>query len=347
MNDNKELASFPYERLKKWFLQNKRFFPWRENPSPYRVWISEVMLQQTQASVVVGFFENWMQKFPTIYHLAQADVAVVLKAWEGLGYYSRARSLHEGAKYLVAELDGKIPSDKTKLLKIKGIGPYTAGAILSFAFYQKQAAVDGNVLRLLSRFFALDDPIDSSKTFKKMEEITLKILPDEDSSVVMEGLIEFGATICKKKPECEKCLLQTYCKAFKTNRQKELPKKSREVHYIALQRDVALISHQNTFLVQKRDKGELMAGLYEFPYLERPLDGDIADFEQAFQIPLTYARSLSKVAQAFTRYRVTLFPHVFYAEGLFGNFEWKTLEEMQQLPFSSGHKKILHKILEL
>ncbi|NRA90187.1 MAG: A/G-specific adenine glycosylase, partial [Simkaniaceae bacterium] len=138
--------------IRKWFFKNRRNLPWRENPSPYEVWVSEIMLQQTQVSVVVPYFERWMNIFPTIEKLAGAPLEKVIKAWEGLGYYSRARNLHEGAKYLMEENGGELPSSAAELEKVKGIGPYTVGAILSFAYKQKRAAVDGNVLRVLARY---------------------------------------------------------------------------------------------------------------------------------------------------------------------------------------------------
>lgn len=144
---------FPLIKLKHWFEENKRNFPWRGKPSPYAVWVSEVMLQQTQASVVVPYFERWIVRFPSIEVLASASIEEVIKLWEGLGYYSRARSLHEGAKFLVEHHNGTLPSDPIALAKVKGLGPYTIGAILSFAFHQKAAAIDGNVTRVMSRFF--------------------------------------------------------------------------------------------------------------------------------------------------------------------------------------------------
>ena len=157
--------------LKRWFLDQKRDFPWRENPSPYAVWVSEVMLQQTQAAVVISYFERWMQRFPTIQALADAPLEDVIKEWEGLGYYARARNLHAGARYVVENYEGQLPANAEQLYKIKGLGHYTVGAILSFAFQQRKAAVDGNVLRVLARYYGITDDIGKSATVKKCKDL--------------------------------------------------------------------------------------------------------------------------------------------------------------------------------
>src|ERR1700722_10190653 len=179
---------FDIDSLKDWFVREKRDLPWRENPSPYAVWISEVMLQQTQASVVIPYFERWMARFPTVAVLAEASQGEVIKMWEGLGYYSRVRHLHQAAKDLMYRYAGDLPRTREGLEGIKGIGPYTRGAILSFAFHQKAAAVDGNVLRVLARYFAIEEEIEKAK--KSITELTESILPEEEPWIVMEGLIE-------------------------------------------------------------------------------------------------------------------------------------------------------------
>src|SRR3990167_4180187 len=149
------MQPFDHESLKRWFFINRRILPWRENPSPYEVWVSEVMLQQTRVSVVIPYFNRWMKHFPTISDLAKASIEAIIKVWEGLGYYSRARNLHEGAKYLLQFHAGELPDSPEHLKKVRGLGPYTIGAIRSFAFKQKAAAIDGNVLRVIARYFSI------------------------------------------------------------------------------------------------------------------------------------------------------------------------------------------------
>ena len=189
---------FPVEDLRSWFLSHGRKLPWRENKTPYRVWISEMMLQQTQVKTVLPYFERWMLLFPSIEKLAQAEEEEVIFAWEGLGYYARARSIHRGAKYLLKHHGGELPNSEEALLKIPGVGPYTLSAILNFAFERRSALIDGNVLRVLSRFYAIDDPIDLQKTKNKIKAALELILPEERPWIISEAIMELGATVCQK-----------------------------------------------------------------------------------------------------------------------------------------------------
>jgi A/G-specific adenine glycosylase len=316
--------------LKEWFLEEKRALPWRENPTPYRVWISEVMLQQTQASVVVGYFERWMQKFPTVHDLAKSSLAEVMKAWEGLGYYSRARYLHEAAVTIVKEFGGEIPSRREDLERLKGFGPYTIGAVLSFAFHQKAAAVDGNVKRVISRLFTIEEGI---------EEKVEKFLPDEEPWVIMEALIELGAMVCQKRPKCQECPLQDQCLAFQKGVVEHFPVKNRKIKILELKREVAIIMHGSELLIRQEKVGKVMGGLYEFPYLE---EGETWDFA----LKMNFCHELPLVKHSFTRYRATLYPKVWKAlekEGVKG-YEWVSWEKIASLPFSSGHRRILKQL---
>ncbi|KAN0027355.1 hypothetical protein ACTFIV_006937 [Dictyostelium citrinum] len=251
------------KELEEWFLEYKRCLPWRENTTPYRVWISEVMLQQTQVSVVIPYFLRWMQKFPTITDLAHASEAVVMKAWEGLGYYSRARNLHTCAKIITDQYEGIIPTSEEALSALPGFGPYTVGAVRSFAFHQKSAAVDGNVIRVLSRYFASSQ--DCSKR-AYYEQLTLSILPDQNPWITMEGLIELGATVCKKTPNCSICPLQEKCQGYQTQTALEFPKKLKKAPITKLTRYVMVICYQDLVLVKQEKEKKVMSGLYEFPY---------------------------------------------------------------------------------
>lgn len=219
---------FDTASLKRWFQSTKRDLPWRCSPSPYVVWIAEIMLQQTQVSVVEPYFLRWMQQFPSIATLARATREEVIKAWEGLGYYSRARHIHAAAQYLMEKHEGKLPSRREDLEKVKGLGPYTVGAILSFAFHQKAAAVDGNVIRVLSRYFCVEDDVGKSGTKKQIWELAEKLLPDHEPWVVVEGLIELGATVCLKRPKCAECPINKSCLGFREGKQFSLPKKEKK-----------------------------------------------------------------------------------------------------------------------
>jgi A/G-specific adenine glycosylase len=325
------------EKLRQWFFKNRRALPWRENPSPYEVWVSEVMLQQTQVSVVVPYFKRWMTLFPTITKLAEAPLERVIKTWEGLGYYSRARNLHEGARYLTENHGGELPSSSGELKKVKGLGPYTIGAILSFAFKEREAAVDGNVLRVLSRYYGIDEPIDMGKVQRKVWALCEALLPEREPWIIMEGLIELGALVCKKKASCSTCPLQEECVAKRTSKADLLPLKRSRAKTILLHREVAVIHTENALLLRKGENGKVMEGLAEFPYFERgTLIKDVLD------LSLTPICPLPEVAHGFTKYKAFLYPYLYRAlhkeiEG----YEWVSFEKIPTIPFSSGHRRIL------
>jgi A/G-specific adenine glycosylase len=330
--------------LKNWFLKNKREFPWRKDPTPYKIWISEVMLQQTQASVVLPYFIQWMQQFPTLEALALAPFEKVMKAWEGLGYYSRARHLHAAAKQLLASYGGKIPCDKDALLQIKGLGPYTVGAILSFAFHQKSAAVDGNVSRVISRLFLVDEEISKPSVQKKLIQITENLLPSNEPWVVMEALIELGARICKRRPLCQECPLSNTCAAFRLQVAHLFPKKRCYASITSLKREVVILVSQRKVLIKKEEKGKIMADLYEFPYfegIEKENLGKIIQEEIGLKAKLV--KLLSSVSHRFTRYEADLSPSLWRVEGEkeVKNYEWRSFKEANDLPFSAGHRRIL------
>ncbi len=337
-----------WNSLKNWFIDEKRDLPWRNNPSPYQVWISEVMLQQTQVSVVIPYFERWMKRFPSIQHLAEASLDEVIKLWEGLGYYSRARNIHEAAKYVLEMHQGVLPSSKEDLAKIKGLGPYTVGAIQSFAFKMRAAAVDGNVVRVLSRYFLIEDDISKGKTIDKMRTLLQEKLPDDEPWIISEALIELGATICQKKPRCDVCPLKKTCKAYMQGKAHLLPVKSAKVKYEKLYRSVGIVNFEDSYLVKRGEKGQIMSDLYEFPYFEKCEPHFIPDyFKKQFGVSLKYVQEHPKVSHSFTRFQVELTPFQYKARAKIPvqGYEWRSIAEIQKLPFSSGHRKILSKLL--
>lgn len=337
------------DELKNWFLESQRKFPWRENKTPYRVWISEVMLQQTRAVVVIDYFERWMETFPTIEVLAASDLETVIKLWEGLGYYTRARNIHLGAKQIVEKFQGSIPSTYEELLSIRGIGPYTASAILAFAFEQKAPALDGNVMRVLARLLGFEK--DVTKHAKELRLKLLALLPDEEAFIVMEALIELGATICMKKPLCHDCPLSPSCHALQTKTTDLLPIKKSRDRVIKLRRFIACIEAEGAFLVRLVAKGEIMADLWEFPYFE------IKDEEESFfedEIEKKWGLSLEKKGILpkqkghFTRYSVEHYPVLYKSnkKEVMG-YQWIKWEDLPELAFSSAHRRILESVLEI
>lgn len=345
----KENFSKAAPSLRKWFLNQKRDLPWRQDPSPYAVWISEVMLQQTQVAVVIPYFYRWMERFPTIHDLAKASLDDVIKLWEGLGYYSRARNLHQGAQYIVENYAGNLPRSAAELRKIKGLGPYTVGAIRSFAFKERAAVVDGNVTRVLARFFAISDDIAKPKTTRRLWEIAEVILPDQQPWVVNEALIELGATICQRKANCLQCPINHQCASFAQGITKEIPFKSKTYKAELLHRAIAVISSGNYLLVKRGAAGAIMSDLHEFPYFEcndkKMLPKQMIEhFEEqwSLKMPLRHSHSLEKVSHSFTRFNATLYPFVFSTSSrpIVEGCKWLTVDELDQLAFSSGHRRI-------
>ncbi len=342
-----------FKRLKEWFLIKKRDLPWRLDCSPYAIWVSEVMLQQTQVSVVIPYFERWMKRFPSIHVLADANLDEVLKLWEGLGYYSRARNLHEGAQYVLKHYQGQLPSCVEELKKIKGLGPYTIAAILSFAFHKPAAAVDGNVIRVLTRLFQIEEDIAKTSTVDNLRKIAFELLPKEKSWIQNEALIELGATVCKKKPQCMECPLRVECKSYINGCVDRLPFKSIKVKREYLYRAVPVIACGNQLLVQRGQKGKIMSDLHEFPFFETNEKGWSAkklaqELAQQWFLEVEFIKTLPLVQHSFTRYQVLLNPLLFKCKEMIPveGYRWLGKAELSQLAFSSGHKRIFETLRE-
>jgi A/G-specific adenine glycosylase len=339
------------QALTEWFKLHKRHFPWRDkqvDPTvlPYRIWISEVMLQQTRAEVVEPFFKAWMGRFPTIRHLAEAKEGEVIKLWEGLGYYSRAKRLWEAAKDLVEHKKGQLPESYEKLLEIRGFGPYTAGAVASFAFEKKAAAVDGNVSRVIARLFEVEESIDSVKGKRRIQKLTFALLPDKEPWVAMEALIELGALVCRKKPECSRCPFEKVCDAQRCNTMAAFPYKRQKEKIERIEREVALLLHQDEVLISKVPEGAVMAGLYEFPYF--PKNGEPIEhkLKQWLSWDLDVVSVLDPVKHSFTRFLVHLYPIVLSCaeKTVPAPYEWCPIAKLRERPFSSGHRKLIRSL---
>ena len=328
--------------LHSWFLENRREFPWREVRTPYRVLVSEIMLQQTRASVVIPYFERWMKLFPSVESLAKAPMEQVIKAWEGLGYYSRARNLHAAARQIVEQFGGEIPDCGEKLATIRGLGPYTVGAILSFGFQKRAVAIDGNVARVLSRYFLIDEEISKASTKRKLTESAEFVLDEKEPWVTAEALIELGASICTPRPRCEACPLQAGCAGLKSGRSESLPIKKGQAKATELFRFVFLIEAEGALLVKKGEAGRVMADLYEFPFVER---GDRSAEKELLRVFKIRGQMVPLTPQqhSFTRYLATLYPYHVRLEKkcLISGFSWVEIDEIEKLPFSSGHRKLL------
>lgn len=258
------------EPLLAWYHENRRILPWREEPEPYRVWISEIMLQQTRVEAVKPYFERFMEQLPRVRDLAEVEEQTLLKLWEGLGYYNRARNLKRAAQVMTADYGGQLPASYEELLKLPGIGSYTAGAIASIAFGLPEPAVDGNVLRVLSRLLESREEIGKQTVKKRFEALIRGCMDREHPGDYNQALIELGAIVCIPggKPLCEGCPCSTLCLASRNGTTQEIPVKAKKKERRIEDKTVFLIEYQDKAAIQKRREEGLLASLYEFPNVE-------------------------------------------------------------------------------
>ena len=250
----------------KWYNEFKRDLPWRNTKDPYKIWLSEVILQQTQVKQGLPYYEKFIRAFPKVSDLANANEEIVLKLWQGLGYYSRARNLHFASKQISE--NGFFPNKYEEILKLKGVGEYTAAAIASFAFKLPFAVVDGNVFRLLSRFYGINIPIDTSRGKKHFTELAQSLLDIKQADIFNQAIMEFGSQVCKpKNPNCDSCVLQRNCTAFLQSTIEDLPVKKGKVKAKNVYFDYFFFKFNDNTLVNKRTKNGIWMNLYEFPLI--------------------------------------------------------------------------------
>ncbi|MDA1478319.1 A/G-specific adenine glycosylase [Bacillus changyiensis] len=267
--EQKNIKKFQKDLIS-WYEKEKRDLPWRANNDPYKVWVSEVMLQQTRVDTVIPYFENFIEKFPSIKELAEADEEKVLKAWEGLGYYSRVRNLQSAVKEVHERYGGVVPSSKEEFGSLKGVGPYTKGAVLSIAYNQPVPAVDGNVMRVMARILSIWDDIAKPKTKTIFEKVVEAFMAPEKPSEFNQGLMELGAIICTpKSPSCLLCPVREHCSAFQEGCEQELPIKSKKKKpTLKSLAAVVLTDEEGYVYIHKRPDSGLLANLWEFPNTE-------------------------------------------------------------------------------
>jgi A/G-specific adenine glycosylase len=260
-------------RLMNWYQQNHRDLPWRNTHDPYKIWLSEVILQQTRINQGTDYYLKFVENYPEVNKLAVAPEDEVLKLWQGLGYYSRARNLHNAAKIILQKFKGEFPRDFDQILKLPGIGPYTASAVASIAFGEPRPAIDGNVLRVISRLFALDEPVDSSIGRKKIEKVLLLQIDKNNPGTFNQAVMEFGATFCKpQNPDCQNCIFSAECMAFSLKivdrlpvKEKKPEQKMRFFYYLIINR---VKENEKLVYLHKRTKSDIWKGLYDFPLIE-------------------------------------------------------------------------------
>ncbi len=251
--------------LRHWFLQNKRDLPWRNTFNPYFIWLSEVILQQTRVAQGLPYYLKFIENYPSIQDLAAASQDEVLRLWQGLGYYSRARNMHNTAKSIVNNHKNEFPKSYSELLIHKGIGPYTAAAVASFAYNEQVAVLDGNVMRVLSRLFAIEEDINKDATKKKLQQLASDILPISQTNTHNQAMMEFGALQCvPKNPNCENCCLTAYCLAFEQKKVNILPFKSKKVKAKQRILNYHVFVYNQNVLMHKRPEGDIWQGLFDF-----------------------------------------------------------------------------------
>ena len=332
-----------------WYNHVKRDLPWRENLDPYRILVSEIMLQQTQVQTVIPYYNRFMTLFPTAETLARTDEDALLKAWEGLGYYSRARNLQASAK-MIAEL-GYFPQVYTDILKLKGVGPYTAGAVASIAFGIPVAAVDGNVFRVISRIGAIFDDIAKPASRKLFEAIVSELISHEAPGDFNQGLMELGATICTpKSPKCLECPIRKYCLAYAKGIDDQLPVKSKPVRQKKIKFIVAIIENEKgEWLLSKRPSTGLLANFYEFKqfeydggYPEDILKSELSDL--GYQVEKIKYIGLSKHIFTHRIWEMEAYHVDIRNIATIGENEiWVNPEDLEQYSLTVAHARILKK----
>lgn len=291
------------EPIVEWFRREKRSLPWRENVTAYRVWVSEIMLQQTRVEAVKPFYHRFMEELPTVRALAEAPEDKLLKLWEGLGYYNRVRNMQKAAQQIMEVHGGEFPQEYEQILELSGIGSYTAGAISSFAFGKAKPAVDGNVLRVLSRILASREDIAKASVKTKAERLLEQVIPQDAPSDFNQGLIELGAIVCvpNGEPRCDVCPVAHICRARKAGIQMELPVKKKAKERRIEERTVLLFQDGDAVAIRKRPKKGLLAGLYEFPNVEGHLTlEEVVQYSKRIGLAPVYVKELPPAKHIFS-----------------------------------------------
>ena len=343
------------QNLLNWFDENARELPWRQTYSPYHVWISEIMLQQTQMDRVVTYFINWMKHFPDIRSILGATEEEVLKLWEGLGYYSRPKNIIKAAQILVEEYRGKLPADHKELISLPGIGPYTAGAIMSIAFNREYAIVDANIERVFARLFNLDKPVKNKITRAFIWQKANELIPKGKARIFNQSLMELGALVCiPKNPRCKICPVKGLCRSLSDNTVDKRPLAVKPSQSVFIEMSTGILSHKGKVLIQKRKPTGVWANLWEFPggrleFGETPEMALVREYAEETELKVGKLQRITAVQHSYTIYRVTL--HCYFCSLMDGmsvpvlhgaqEYRWVSPEELSYYAFPAGHRKLI------
>jgi A/G-specific adenine glycosylase len=340
------------EDLISWFKAEQRELPWRKDQDPYKVWVSEIMLQQTRVDTVIPYFNRFIEWFPTINDLASANEDKVLKAWEGLGYYSRVRNLHSAVKEVNEKYNGQVPNNPKEISNLKGVGPYTAGAILSIAYGIPEPAVDGNVMRVLSRILSIWEDIAKPSTRKVFESAVRELISHDEPSAFNQALMELGALICTPtSPSCLLCPVRDHCQGFHEGVESELPIKSKKNSQKSVELTAIIVKDETgRILIHKRPETGLLANLWEFPNVEmhQPVILDRTQitelFNESFNMNVKLDKSIGQIEHIFSHliWNIRVYTGTFSSDFPEGN-EWKflSLTEMEEYAFPVSFHKML------
>ena len=332
--------------------------PWRGSKDPYKIWISEIMLQQTRVEQARPYFERFMSLFPTVFDLARADQQQVLKAWEGLGYYSRARNLHAASKTIVEQYSGKLPEEYDEIIKLKGIGPYTAAAIASIAFNKPNAVVDGNVIRVITRYFGIEDDIRSSRTIRQVQNHVNELISYEYPAAFNQGLMEIGSLVCKPtNPDCLNCPIQISCVATKMAKTDSIPYKSPTKKKPHKHIGVGIIEREDgKVLIALRPEDVMLGGLWEFPGGKQE-DGEIIqqtierELKEELGVEVHAYKEFMSLKHVYSHFSITL--HAYNCTLISGEpkpkssqeIRWVDISELEQYPFPKANKQLTEKLI--
>ena len=346
---------FP-DKLLVWYVDHARDLPWREMSDPYAIWVSEIMLQQTRVTTVIPYFERWMERFPSLEILAESTQEEVLILWEGLGYYRRARALHRAARVVAEAYGGEIPRDAKTLQKLPGIGRYTAAALASIAFGQDEPALDGNIRRVLSRYFNVTDPIHTSVGENRLWSLVEEYLPQGEASAYNQALMDLGALIClPKNPTCSHCPLRCGCQAKALDLQEERPVRKKKASIPHHTVTAAVIFQNGNVLLARRSQDGLLGGMWEFPGGKQESGESLSDclareIKEELGVAIQVGEMLGVFNHAYTHFRVTL--HAFWCQlltdeiklSVHTDWAWAPLSNLDEYPMGKIDRQIATKI---
>ncbi|MDR2743825.1 MAG: A/G-specific adenine glycosylase [Desulfovibrio sp.] len=348
------------QALLNWFAAHKRPLPWRASYTPYEVWISEIMLQQTQMGRGVEYFKRWMKRFPDIQSLAAASEDDVLRLWEGLGYYARARHILSAARLVMTEHRGIFPSDPAQMRALPGIGPYTAGAVASIAFGEKLPCIDANVERVISRIFNIDTPVKQKPAASKIREMALALVPEGKAREHNQAMMELGALVCSKKPHCERCPAAVFCFSRKMGIADKRPVPGKKAAITPVVMATGILRHNGRIFVQKRLSGGVWGNLWEFPGGrveddERPADAAVREFMEETGFAVAPVCKYGIIRHGYTTYRIAMhcfglrltgphcprdsFPPPVHLTSA-SSWRWADPEDIADLPMPMPHRRL-------